>query len=166
MDLTIGDTLLHFAGLGYHDKNWGLTPFFSNVAHTYWGHARAGPYSIVWSDGQIPENDGTLKEYVSGMVAKHNKLITVSCDPDAVAVRPWGVNDEYPPTIATGPPQGISVTIDLGDEGTLALNITSELILINEPYYQRFIGVVSASLDGCEYGGKALYEQFRFIGAT
>ena len=78
---------------------------------------------------------------------------------------PWGVNSEYPPTVNTGPPQGLEVRIDLGAEGELALNITSELILINEPYYQRFIGVVSASLNGGrEYQGKALYEQFKFIG--
>jgi hypothetical protein len=166
VDLTVRGTPLRFTGLGYHDKNWGLTPFAANVVHTYWGHARVGPYSVVWSDALAPNGGNTTKEYFSGAVAKDGKLVAVSCAQGAVVVRPWGENDMYPPTFNSGPPQGLYITFDLGDEGVLGLNVTRELIVVNVGFYQRFLGSVKGGLNDCEeYEGKALYEQFKLVGA-
>jgi hypothetical protein len=167
VDLTVHGTPLRFAGLGYHDKNWGLAPFAADVAHTYWGHARVGPYSVVWSNALVPTGSGNAtKEYFSGAVAKDGRLITVSCAQDASVVRPWGANDAYPPTYSTGPPQGLAISFDLGAEGALELNVTSYLTVINVESYQRQLGSVKGGLKGCkeEYEGKALYEQFKLIG--
>ena len=54
VDLTVGGVPLQFAGAGYHDSNWGADPFVGNLAHTYWGHARVGPFSVVFSDALDP----------------------------------------------------------------------------------------------------------------
>ncbi|KAL4735274.1 hypothetical protein BDV11DRAFT_174017 [Aspergillus similis] len=65
VNVQIGDTLIDFVGIGYHDKNWGVTPFTDSVGSWYWGHARMGPYSIVWLDAL----DTSKNEYASGYVA-------------------------------------------------------------------------------------------------
>ena len=98
------------------------------------------------------------------MVSRNNKLITVSCAENSVVVRPWGANDEYPPTISSGPPQGVYIEVDLGAEGTLHLNITNELTIVDSGVYQRFIGSVYGDLNGGNtIEGRALHEQFKLI---
>ncbi len=153
---------------GYHDKNWEVVPFASTLKHTYWGHARDGPYSVVWSQALAPTGSNGTKAYFSGVVAEGGKFAELSCAADAVVVRPWGANDTYPPTVSTGPPQGLAIAFDLGPwgGGVLRLNVTRELTVADSGYYQRFIGSVKGGLSSCEdeYEGTAIYEQFKVIG--
>lgn len=166
VNLDVRGSQLSFTGLGYHDHNWGITPFAESAAHTYWGHARIGPFSLTWSDALVPVDGGNLTEKFSSAVSKDGKSVIVSCVQDAVVVRPWGTNDLYPPTVTTGPPQGLELVFDLGSEGVLRANITSQLVLVNAGFYQRFLGGVTAELNGEKFeGGRALYEQFKLIGA-
>ena len=171
VDLVVHGERLRFKGLGYHDHNWGLTSFFLDVAHTYWGHARVGPYSISFSQALAPNDAGGLSPALSINVAKDKKELFLNCDEGALLIRPWGENSEYPPTVATGPPTGLDMQIDLGPEGKMRLNITSEVLLVNNAnLYHRFIGSVEGVLDGPtgaqKLEGKALYEQFKLIPAS
>ncbi|KAH8891132.1 hypothetical protein GQ53DRAFT_865874 [Thozetella sp. PMI_491] len=163
VDLTVDGVPFLFAGIGYHDKNWGIEPLNKFISLTYWGHARVGPYSVVWGFNIIP--GGQL--YPSAAVAKDGRLLTVNCAPDGLFIRPWGANNEYPPTVTTGTPQGLEIVYDLGYQGILSLNVTTGLILVDSPYHQRFLGSVQGTLTkGCNqtFEGKAIFEQFRFIG--
>jgi hypothetical protein len=166
VDFDVDGSRLQFKGLGYHDKNWGLTPFANDVKHTYWGHARVGPYSVVFSDGQIPIAGGpNTTEMVSATVSKHGKFVELSCAEKAVVVRPWGGNDAYPPTAGSAPPLGLELTFRLGRNDILRLNVTNNLIIDDEPVYQRFIGSVEGRVNGGNVmEGRVLWEQFKLIG--
>ncbi|OIW29571.1 hypothetical protein CONLIGDRAFT_654116 [Coniochaeta ligniaria NRRL 30616] len=148
VDLLINGTEVKFDGVGYHDKNWGDTPFVTTTSTWYWGHARLGPYSIVWFDAF----DSAGVEHYSGYVAKDGKVLLGSCAQDAVVVRPWGINGEFPPKIGTGVPQGLEVVFDLGYGKTFWAN--------------RTLGTVTGGLggggcDGRTYQGASLFEEFK-----
>ncbi|KAH9211042.1 hypothetical protein DL95DRAFT_258662, partial [Leptodontidium sp. 2 PMI_412] len=90
-----------FTGYGYHDKNWGLQPLPDAVGSWYWGHARLGPYSLVYFD--TLQLDGT--EVVSGYLTKNGEIISLGCS--GLRVRPIGT--EYPPTATTPVPVGYTL---------------------------------------------------------
>ncbi|KAH8668589.1 hypothetical protein BX600DRAFT_548910 [Xylariales sp. PMI_506] len=160
VDLLIGGTRVVFSdGVGYHDKNWGDAPFVTATSSWYWGHAYVEPYSIVWFDAI----DAVGTEHFSGYVAKNGAVIASSCAADAVVVRPWGANSDYPPKPTSGIMQGVEATFDLGAEGTLVANVTTALVLVDaEPFYVRTIGTVVAGLvGGSTCKGKAVFEEFK-----
>jgi len=157
-DFTVNGTSLSFKGVGYHDKNWGDIPFWEAVQSWYWGHARLGPYSLVWFDTQA--RDG--KEYYSGYVTKDGKIIEGSCADKAVVARPWGKNSQYPPVPETGAPEGFSLTFDLGKGETFTANVTIGVKTFDFGYYQRFIGDIQGGPScGGHFEGRTLLEQFK-----
>lgn len=156
-------------GIGYHDKNWGDQTFTKTTEQWYWGHARLGPYSLVWFDAL----DWAGKEYFSGYVVADGEVLnTNACAANAVVVRPWGANDTYPPTASTGLLQGLEIVWDMdgsGDGGQqLVANVTVNGLAALTPGYARTLGSVTGGLVGGEMytGGRALFEQFAFIGAN
>lgn len=152
-------------GLGYHDKNWGDKPFLQSTSQWYWGHARLGPYSLVWFDtfGVGPTNE---TEYFSGYVAANGSILASSCLANAVVVRPWGTNSAFPPTVLTGVPQGLEVVFDLGEVGILSANVTTGALAITpQGGYARTLGHLVGGVEGGEvYEGRTLFEQFDLIG--
>jgi hypothetical protein len=133
-----------------------------NVASWFWGHGRLGEYSIVWFD--FLGLDG--REYVSAYAAKNGKVITESCQPGSVKVRPSGVNDEYPPTASSGNPGGFTVNMHLGVGETLNVNVTAvQVVLDGAPLYARWVGTMVGSVNGgaAITDGVALFEEFRMI---
>ncbi|PTB57241.1 hypothetical protein M431DRAFT_4303 [Trichoderma harzianum CBS 226.95] len=166
VDLVINGTKLQFSdGIGYHDKNWGTAPLADNLETWYWGHARVGPYSIVWFDATPPNG----AERFSAYVAKNGIVAQASCANKSVFVRPWGANSTYPPLPSTGPMQGIEVTFELGNGETLAANVTTGAFVASDgDYYVRTLGSLSATIkspgrdDEVFHGGRALYEEFKF----
>jgi hypothetical protein len=158
VDLTIQGTKLKFEGTGYHDKNWGDgTPFAAVVKHWYWGHARVGPYSVVFFDAVNKDGD----EYFSGYVSKEGNLLEASCGNGSVLVRPYGKNDEYPPPVGGQPSDGLTATFDLGAEGTLQVNVTTQNVLVNLSNYRHCSGQASGGIvGGAQFKGVGLYETF------
>ncbi|KUI73197.1 Hydroxyneurosporene dehydrogenase [Cytospora mali] len=162
VSLSFGDssTVSFTDGVGYHDKNWGDRPFVESASQWYWGHAHLGPYSLVWFDAL----DITGQEYFSGYVAQDGKVLEASCVSGAVVVRPWGANSTYPPTLTTGPMQGLELEFDLGHGKTLAANVTTGGILVQTTGYLRTIGTIEGGIKGGEsYSGRALFEEFALI---
>ncbi|KAJ7639740.1 hypothetical protein DFH06DRAFT_1283962 [Mycena polygramma] len=162
VDLIVNETKLSFKGAGYHDKNWSNQPLVTNLASWYWGHGRIGPYSFVWFD--FLALNGT--EYVSAYASKDDSILVASCQPDSIRVRPTGQNSTYPPLSSTGPPSGYHISLDLGREGSLELNVTvAAQIAAIPPIYTRSTGRVTGVLTtGAhtveEMTGVALFEQF------
>ncbi|KAF7364506.1 hypothetical protein MVEN_00319300 [Mycena venus] len=161
VDLIVSGTKLFFSGAGYHDKNWSDQPLVSNVASWYWGHCRIGPYSIVWFD--FLALNGT--EYVSAYASKDDSILVASCEPGSIRVRPTGQDSTYPPHISTGDPSGYHITLDLGIESSLELNVSVEVqIAAIPPIYTRSKGRVTGVLTTVgtaveEMAGVALFEQ-------
>ncbi|KAJ9150279.1 Hydroxyneurosporene dehydrogenase [Pleurostoma richardsiae] len=166
VNLTIGGSPLAFHdGVGYHDKNWGDAPFVTTTSSWYWGHARLGPYSLVWFDAL----DLAGTEYFSGYVAKRGKVLQASCATGAAVARPWGANDAYPPVFSTGVMQGLEVRFDLGEGETLVANVTTGLPVVDVGAYVRTLGTVTGAVEGpggCKivYEGRTLFEEFKFTG--
>lgn len=162
VDLSFSDnTRLNFTdGVGYHDKNWGDQPFVNSTSQWYWGHAHLGPYSIVWFDAL----DLAGQEYFSGYVVENGVVLEASCTSQAVVARPWGANSTYPPTLTTGPMQGMKLDFDLGDGRVLVANVTTGTLLVETTGYIRMIGTVEGGLEGEDLcTGRALFEQFALI---
>lgn len=130
-----------------------------NVDSWYWGHGRVGDYSIVWFDFIGMDK----KNYISSYVAKAGEILAASCTAGAIKVRPTGANNAYPPHTLTGVAGGFHIVADLGDLGTLDVNVTTANLIFNGlGLYNRMAGSVVASLNGGELitGGIALWEQF------
>jgi len=116
-----------------------------------------GPYSIVWFD--VLALDGS--EYVSSYAAVNRSIITASCS--GIKVRPTGENSQYPPVVTSGNPQGFHIDLDLGSEGILEVNVTSDVVLADAILYTRWAGTMSGGVKGgTVYSGVALYEEFKF----
>jgi hypothetical protein len=114
----------------------------------------------VWFD--FLSVNGT--EYVSAYVAKDGDILAASCSSDSIQVRPIGANDEYPPSLFSGIPGGFEIIADLGELGSLIVNVTTETTLFNGlGLYNRLAGSMVGSLNGGDLitGGVALYEQFK-----
>ncbi|KAK7055840.1 hypothetical protein R3P38DRAFT_2682331 [Favolaschia claudopus] len=166
VNLEINGTAFTFEGSGYHDKNWSDQPFTTHVASWYWGHGRLGPYSLVWFD--LLDVNGV--EHVSAYVAKDNQIVTASCAPQSIFVRPIG--SSYPPVMSTPNPTGYHISLDLGDETRMEVdvNVLGDLSEPN-PAYAGFVGNMSAWIVGppgtrenrAELHGVALFDQFKLI---
>lgn len=147
-------------------QNWSDQPFTANVASWYWGHGRIGPYSIVWFD--FLAVNGT--EFVSAYAAKDGEIVVASCASDSIRVRPTlgGINATYPPHLSTPNPSGYTVTLDLGAEGVLDMNVSVSAPLFLPPIdqYTRSVGnitgrLVTGGTPGELMSGIALFEQFK-----
>lgn len=86
VNISIGGEPLRFEGLGYHDKKWGVKPLSQTLDTWYLGHARLGPYSLVWFDAL----DKHGKEHLSAWISSDGTTMFQSCEDRSVVVRPWG----------------------------------------------------------------------------
>jgi hypothetical protein len=138
-------------------QNWGARSFADNVGSWYWGHGRLGPYSIVWYDALTPAG----AEYLSAYVTVGGKIIGSQCS--GITVRPSGANSTYPPTLTSGDAEGFHIAIDLGTAGTLTVDVSRQVTLVNTTAYKRWTGSLRGGIEGSEtWWGAALYEQFAF----
>ncbi|KAJ5350645.1 hypothetical protein N7541_008372 [Penicillium brevicompactum] len=156
--LTVHGSELSFIGTGYHDKNWGVTSFTDNVGSWYWGHARMGPYSLVWLDAL----DTNYNEYASGYVAYQGQILVAECD--NMKVRPNGKDATFPPTSDSLLPEGFKITVDVPELGLLEAQLTPNLATLEKPGYGRWIGSVNGTVDGAAYhSGVSGFEMFNFF---
>jgi hypothetical protein len=78
-----------------------------------------------------------------------------------IQVRPNGANSTYPPTRSSGNPAGFSIVVDLGDDGTLEVDVSNQTTLLSSPLYKRWTGQLKGRIRGSEVlTGVALYEEF------
>jgi hypothetical protein len=159
VNLTINGTSLAINdAIGYHDKNWGDASIITSPRFWDWGHARFGPYSVVWYD--LLDKNNT--ERVSGYVAKHGKILEASCGETAVQVRQWGPSTTYPPAAGLPSVQGVFARFDLGNGDVLVANVTKDLIVHAEgSIYARALGSVKGGIEHQEtFEGRAFFEEW------
>jgi hypothetical protein len=154
VDFEILGSRLEFVGAGYHDKNWADAALSSAVDSWYWGHGRLGDLSIVWFN--VVSSSG--ESFASGYVSRDGEILGVKCA--GVEVRPMGGNDTYPPTAASGYPEGFRIRIDLGEEGILVAEAVNEATIADYEISVRWKGRFSGVLNGVALpAGVALYEE-------
>ncbi|KAK7061236.1 Hydroxyneurosporene synthase [Favolaschia claudopus] len=162
VDLMVNGTPLKFEGAGYQDQGWGPVPFLTTMRSWYWGHGRVGPYSVVWFDVMTP--DGT--EFVSAYASKGEDVITLSCDPGSTKARPRGDGTTFPPNHGGPKPSGYDVTLSLGAQGILHMDVTVVNPILTFPYYMRAVSYIDGFIvapDGTKgemMGGVAFLEEF------
>ncbi|KAK9326703.1 hypothetical protein V1520DRAFT_366045 [Lipomyces starkeyi] len=160
--LTIGGTKLHIVGRGYHDKNWGDAPLPDISKTWYWGHAKIGPYAIVWFD--YISYDG--QEYYSGYLTKNAVPVSLG---SSMTVRPYGRNETqylYPPNASSTNPDGFIININAGYAGNFEFIASNDNIVQDIDGYTRWTGEITGGLVGGEqyYGpGVGLWEWMRFL---
>jgi hypothetical protein len=118
-----------------------------------------GEYSIVWFD--TLSTDGN--EYVSAYVSKDGVVFVASCDAGSITVRPSG-NATYPPLISDPLPDGFTIEIDLGYDGTMNLEVTAGIISVAAPggVYTEWVGTMAGSVNGGpQLTGVASLEMFK-----
>lgn len=138
-------------------QNWGAQPANVTVKSWYWGHARAGPYSIVWFTAIAP--DGSL--HTSSYLSSTGHVLASSCEPSSLTVTPVTNPGESQPD---GLPDGFDLAVAVPGQGTLQVQVKNAARTQLLPGIAgRWIGSVSASFgNGTQWTGVAFYEQFQF----
>lgn len=155
--MTNGTSFNTINGIGYHDKNWGHASVITSPKYWDWGHARSGPYSVVWYD--LVDYNNT--EHVSAYAVRDGEAIQVSCADTALQVRQCGNNGTYPPAAGLAEAKSLTAQFDLGAEGVLVANVTKGLIVHNDVVYVRAVGSVNGGIKGKEsFEGRAFFEEF------
>ncbi|WVQ64438.1 uncharacterized protein L199_002604 [Kwoniella botswanensis] len=170
VDLQVGNERVAFIGNGYHDKNWGPVHFNQHIHHWYWGHGRAGDYSVVWY--KMVTYFGTIKS--GAWVSKDGRTVVSACvADDSVDVVPFGNNVTIPPNRPnnTDDIEGFNITINgEGREGDLYVFVF-EANVWTPGYagtYARWIGNFTGGKVGEEWGsGVGVTEQMGpFVGPS
>lgn len=74
--LKVDQNISNLQGSGYHDHNWGNSPMHKNMDNWYWGRAKIGEYSLIFSDIIAHEDYGFTKIPLL-MIAKDNRVINL-----------------------------------------------------------------------------------------
>ncbi|KAK9244662.1 hypothetical protein V1506DRAFT_540837 [Lipomyces tetrasporus] len=160
VDLSLFGEKFAFTGRGYHDKNWGKFPVQDLVNNWYWGHAKVGPYSVVFFDALDKNN----VEYTSAYIAVNG--VPIKAGPVAI-VRPYGPNITYPQTKSATLFAGLTIEVDVGVRGVYVFKTVSQTVLTstdNDGYgYTRAQGVVvGGPVGGKQYKGIGLWDWQHF----
>ncbi|WRT63342.1 uncharacterized protein IL334_000247 [Kwoniella shivajii] len=140
VDLKVGDQRIAFTGNGYHDKNWGPVPYAPHVGHWYWGHGRAGDYSVVWS--RVVTTDNLTK--AGGWITRGDEILYSGCvEDDSITVQPFGDNVTIPPNRPndTQNIEGFHITVDGGENNRFAFTFDQNAYTNEKQgFYARWIG--------------------------
>lgn len=146
--LQIGDTAISFEGYGYHDKTWVDRPFAQALQAAFWGHARLGPYAVVWWHSRAQDGTDISAEYLARW--EDGRVIASRCVDSPNNTLGWGKGQIWPLVPGTPAPAGMIMHWDLGDGGIFVANITSNSIFADIPYWQAGRGPVSGGFEGQE----------------
>ncbi|KAI3531953.1 hypothetical protein CSPX01_13817 [Colletotrichum filicis] len=148
VDLKLGDTAISFSGYGYHDKTWVDRPFQEAIQAAFWGHARLGPYAVVWWHSHAQDGTEISSEYLATYEDGH--VIASRCVDRVNNTLGWGEGQIWPLVPGTPAPAGMIMRWDLGDAGVFVANITSKDIFVTIPFWQAGRGPVSGGFVGGE----------------
>ncbi|KAK1674079.1 hypothetical protein BDP55DRAFT_729856 [Colletotrichum godetiae] len=161
VDLVVKDTVIAFEdGIGYHDKNWGNQSIIDGPRYWDWGHARFGPYSIVWYNLLDYSGNESRRSYVS----RDGQVLLVSCDMASMEVRQKGGKAAWPPTTGLLETDGLSIKYNLTNGDVMEVDVSTQFIVKDEDgIYQRANGLVKGGIAGQEtFEGRGHFEEFIF----
>lgn len=149
VSLQLNDTTMSFEGYGYHDKTWVDRPFQEALQAAFWGHARLGPYAVVWFHSRAQDGTDTSSEYLARW--EDGLVIASHCVDSPNNTLGWGEGQIWPLVPGTPAPAGMIMRWDLGDAGVFVANITSNDVFVDIPYWQAGRGPVTGGFEGQEY---------------
>lgn len=126
----------------------------------YWGHARIGPYSLVFFDTLDKDNTET----VSGYLVKDGVVKSLQCE--GLIVRPVG--SDFPPTVDSPLPTALHLEYTTS-EGVFVADFSGPMIweaALDHPGwgYYRWAGAISGGFkDGLTYSGASVWEWIHFL---
>lgn len=142
----IGGAAIQFKGYGYHDKTWVDRPFEKSVQAAFWGHARVGPYAVVWWHSRAQDGTDVSSEYLARWDT--GLVIASRCVYAPNNTLSWGKGQVWPLVPGTPTPEGMIIRWDLGDAGTFVANITSTNVFANIPSWHAGRGPVTGGFEG------------------
>ncbi|KAK6602625.1 hypothetical protein H4I95_06562 [Botrytis cinerea] len=150
VSIHIHDTAISFEGYGYHDKTWVDRPFETSVQAAFWGHARVGPYAVVWWHSRTQDGLDISSEYLARWA--DGQILASRCVQNRENnTLGWGKGQIWPLVPGTPAPAGMIIRWDLGDEGVFAMNLTSTgYIFVDVPFWQAGRGAVIGGFEGQE----------------
>ncbi|KPM40852.1 hypothetical protein AK830_g5689 [Neonectria ditissima] len=148
VSLQIQEVAMSFKGYGYHDKTWVDRPFQEALQAAFWGHARLGPYAVVWWHSRAQDGTDISAEYLARW--EDGRVITSRCVDSPKNTLGWGEGQIWPLVPGTPAPAGMSIRWDLGDAGVFVANITSTGIFADIPFWQAGRGPVTGGFEGQE----------------
>ncbi|PKY01998.1 hypothetical protein P168DRAFT_328989 [Aspergillus campestris IBT 28561] len=86
VEVLVNGTKSVFEGAGYADQIFSLQPLFADLTQWYWGHARVGPYSLVW----YYHIDAKHHVSRSFQLAQDGKAVVAACGDRSGTVTPLG----------------------------------------------------------------------------
>lgn len=150
--LKIGsDTEIHLKeAYGYHDKTWWDAAFDTSIQTAYWGHARLGPWTVVWFMARGQD----AKEVSSEYLVKDGMIWAARCITENAtsSTKGWGGEDFVYPMLPNTPhPKGMYFRWDLGSQGVFVANITGDgLTVLDRPYWAIYRGDMVGGIEGEE----------------
>ena len=145
-------------GSVYHDKNWGVVPFYESANTWIWGRTSLGPYAIVFWHGLDAQLQPKALAYVSDTTT--GKILTSNCVPGQT-----NATATYKDAAKTHL-ESLEVMIEIPAHGgkteEMKLEIDVQVALEESPDYGRWTGKTSGGMvGGKQYeGGMAIFEQF------
>lgn len=153
VSLQVGDVAFSFEGYGYHDKTWVDRPFQTAVQAAFWGHARVGPYAVVWWHSRAQDGTDVSSEYLARW--EDGQVVASRCVHSPNNTLGWGEGQIWPLVPGTPAPAGMVLRWDLGDVGVFSANITSTDIFADIPFWQAGRGPITGGFEGQEqYSGE------------
>ncbi|KAJ5999004.1 hypothetical protein N7451_006814 [Penicillium sp. IBT 35674x] len=148
VSLQINETSMSFEGYGYHDKTWVDRPFEDALQSAFWGHARLGPYAVVWWHSRAQDGTDISAEYLASWEDGH--VIASRCVNNPNNTLGWGEGQIWPLLPGTPAPGGMILHWDLGDAGTFVANLTSQDIFADIPQWMAGRGSITGGFEGQE----------------
>jgi hypothetical protein len=164
----LGDVFTFQNGVGYHDHNWGGEGIPAGISW-YWGHATVGPYSYVYSDGEIVggEQFGTAYLVDNGIIEVATRYTPFATENNLAVVIPFGNGTEFPPSDSSNLPSAFLVEF-ISSSGELWSFVEESVHIAENQYgpltYTRWIGkVCGGQVGGPSVCGAGVWEWFRFL---
>jgi hypothetical protein len=135
VELTFAEERLRFTRLGFHDHNWGLTPFTDDVPPYVLGPHP--PWTLLGR--LLAEHEATPRQRLHHLRLRGRRPRRRARARQLRARRAGnqtlGANSAFPPTQATGMPEGIAMDIDPGADagGIFRVNSTREVVVRGTP---------------------------------
>lgn len=116
----------------------------------FWGHARVGPYAVVWWHSRTQDGLDISSEYLARWA--DGQILASRCVQNRENnTLGWGKGQIWPLVPGTPAPAGMIIRWDLGDEGVFAMNLTSTgYIFVDVPFWQAGRGAVIGGFEGQE----------------
>ena len=150
--LSVDGVKKELKGDGYHDHNWGNSPMHENMDNWYWGRAKLGEYTLIFSD-IIGHKKYNYNKVPLLLIAKGDKILNINTPIEVE-------RNKLVTNIQTNKSYANQLIFRQSDENnqtfTIKVNKTKDLVFLdmnrlpfetgNNPTYLRTLSDISLSI--------------------